>query len=178
MRFMNTDEIHNACQIWHDHAVLGPAVRTLDALMTAVDSHSDGWAYWGPPVRAAGRLMELIGRDGTAQYLRGERPDATAAELRKAYAQLRRFRTGHPGIPFRIFPADGVPGDLTTPLLPAHASPTVITDDIALNMAAGVLDAMGRNYLASTLRELLPEAEGKVHGRPYQEPTGKWGGAS
>jgi hypothetical protein len=64
-------------------------------------------------------------------------------------------------------------------LLPASASPQMITDDIALNMAATVLDAMGYGggLLAAALRDLRPEAEGKVHGQPYQEPAGKWPGS-
>ena len=61
-------------------------------------------------------------------------------------------------------------------LLPATVTPMVLTDDIALNMAASVLDAMGCGLaLADSLRKLLPEAEGKVFGKPYQEQTGKWG---
>jgi hypothetical protein len=59
--------------------------------------------------------------------------------------------------------------------IPADATPMMITDDIALNMAATVLDAMGRPDNADELRALLPEAEGKVYGQPYQERTGKWG---
>lgn len=64
-------------------------------------------------------------------------------------------------------------------LLPASASPQVITDDIALNMAATVLDVMGYGggLLAAALRDLRPEAEGKIHGQPYQEPAGKWSGS-
>jgi len=60
-------------------------------------------------------------------------------------------------------------------LLPASASPMVITDDIALNLAAIVLDAMGRPDHADELRALRSQAEGKVHGVAYQEQTGKWG---
>jgi hypothetical protein len=59
--------------------------------------------------------------------------------------------------------------------IPADATPMMITDDIALNMAATVLDVMALPWMARTLRSLLPRAEGKVHGQPYQEPSGKWG---
>jgi len=66
--------------------------------------------------------------------------------------------------------------DATGPgLIPASETPSVITDDIALNMAAGVLDTMGRGEVAAVLRLLLPEAEGRVYGEPYQEQVGKWG---
>ena len=61
------------------------------------------------------------------------------------------------------------------PPIPAHVTPQMITDDIALNMAAGVLGATGHKVLAAELRRLLPEAEGRVFGKVYQEPVGKWG---
>jgi hypothetical protein len=59
--------------------------------------------------------------------------------------------------------------------IPASDMPRVITDDIALNMAAAVLESMNRHSLAYELRSLLPDAEGRVHGQQYQEKTGKWG---
>lgn len=61
------------------------------------------------------------------------------------------------------------------PPIPAHVTPQMITDDIALNMAASVLDAMDLKATAAMLRGLLPEAEGKVLGAVYQEAVGKWG---
>ena len=77
------------------------ATRTLGNLERAADANSDGWCYWPKPARAAARLMELIERDGTNRYYGGAREDATAAELRKAYAPLRSFRT-RTGLPFEI----------------------------------------------------------------------------
>jgi hypothetical protein len=50
------------------HPALGPAVQTLDNLMTWTDNNSDGWAYWLPPARAAQRLIEFIEDDGTVGY--------------------------------------------------------------------------------------------------------------
>lgn len=67
-------------------------------------------------------------------------------------------------------------GDLPAGLVPATVSPSVITDDIALNIAAGVLEAYGRPATADMLRRMLPAAEGKIHGETYQEPVGKWNG--
>lgn len=61
--------------------------------------------------------------------------------------------------------------------IPASEMPRVITDDIALNMAATVLDAMDDHQAAQKLRAMLPEAEGRVYGEPYQEAVGKWGKA-
>jgi hypothetical protein len=52
--------------------------------------------------------------------------------------------------------------------------PQVLTDDIVLNLAATVLDAMGHEEVAAGMRLLLPKAEGKVFGKPYQEPVVKW----
>jgi hypothetical protein len=66
-------------------------------------------------------------------------------------------------------------GEVEAGVLPATATPSVITDDIALNMAAGVLEAHGRPATADMLRRMLPAAEGKIYGQPYQEATGKWG---
>lgn len=61
-------------------------------------------------------------------------------------------------------------------LLPATVTPQVLTDDIVLNLAASVLDAMDHEEVAAGMRLLLPKAEGMVFGKPYQEPTGKWDG--
>lgn len=110
MRFMNEYAITSSAERWEDHPVLGPATKTLASLMDAVNRNSDGWAYWGPPVQAAARLMELVERDGTARYLFDrERADTTEAELRKAYTQLKRFRAKHPGVPFTIYGPGGDP---------------------------------------------------------------------
>jgi hypothetical protein len=112
MRFMNDHDIDNANKRWGDHPVLGPASRTLRSLYHGANRCSDGWAYWPGPARAARQLMELIERDGTAEYVFDtERADATPAELRKAYAALRAFRTRHPSCEFRIYGAPEVMGD-------------------------------------------------------------------
>lgn len=102
MRFMNTYDIDRAWTQYRDHPVLGPATQTLTNLREAADANSDGWCYWPKPARAAARLMELIERDGTARYLfDDERADATEAELRKAYAPIKAFRT-RTGLDFDI----------------------------------------------------------------------------
>ena len=102
MRFMNSHDIARARSMYADHPILGPATRTLANLEAAADANSDGWSYWPKPARAARKLMELIERDGTARYIfDSEREDATAAELRKAYAPIKSFRT-RSGLPFDI----------------------------------------------------------------------------
>jgi hypothetical protein len=102
MRFMSEHVINDRVAAYVDHPVLGPATLTLANLRDAADANSDGWAYWPKPARAAARLMELIERDGTARYrFDDERADATAAELRKAYAPIKAFRT-RSGLTFEI----------------------------------------------------------------------------
>jgi hypothetical protein len=120
MRFMNAMDIEQAVSRWQDHPVLGPAARTLASLAAWADRNGDGWAAWPAPARAAARLMTLIERDGTARYMRDtERPDATLAELLKAYTPVKTFRTRH-NADFAIedprevtAPADGAADPLT-----------------------------------------------------------------
>lgn len=105
MRFMNSHEIARARQRYAEHPVLGPATATLANLEAAADANSDGWCYWPKPARAAARLMEMIERDGTSRWIfDDERADATAAELRKAYAPIKSFRT-RSGLSFDIVEA-------------------------------------------------------------------------
>ncbi len=102
MRFMNAYEIDDAQARYRDHPILGPATATLANLRDMADSNSDGWCYWPKPARAASRLMEMITRDGTSRYrFDDEREDVTLAELRKAYAPIKAFRT-RCGIDFEI----------------------------------------------------------------------------
>jgi hypothetical protein len=127
-----------------------------------VDEIMDGLSYdreiliFAPTWPARDRDAEIHFTSGNLTTAQG----VTTSDLDRLAAEIARWRAEN------------------GPLLPAAAAPVVITDDIALNMAAGVLSSMDLPAIASTLRELLPEAEGKVHGKPYQEPTGKWGGAS
>lgn len=104
MRFMNEYEVSDRQTFYRDHPVLGPATRTLTNLVDAANANSDGWCYWPKPARAAAKLMELIERDGGARWNSGERDDATVAELRKAYAPIKAFRT-RTGIAFDIVEA-------------------------------------------------------------------------
>lgn len=96
MRFMNDYDIDRALQRYDAHPVLGPAALTIANLAAWANSNSDGWAYWPAPAKAAKRLMELIERDGTSRYYFDDvREDATVAELRKALAPVKAFRTRH-----------------------------------------------------------------------------------
>lgn len=62
--------------------MLGPAARFLQAFMEEVNAHSDGWAYWRPPVQAAARLMTLI-----------QQGKATEADLKRSLTPIRVFMT-------------------------------------------------------------------------------------
>lgn len=95
MRFMNQWDVEDARARYAEHPVLGPATTTLHNLMTWTNAHSDGWAYWPKPTRAAAKLMELIERDGTTQYRRDERPDVTEDEYKLALRPIKTFRTKH-----------------------------------------------------------------------------------
>jgi hypothetical protein len=92
MRYMNEYDIMRVETVYAEHEILGPAVQTLRNLVDWTNSHSDGWAYWPKPCRAAARLMEMIERDGTTRY-RDERDDVTAAEYAKALRPIKAFRT-------------------------------------------------------------------------------------
>lgn len=94
MRYMNHWDIEEAGARYHGHPLLGPATQTLANLAEWTDRNSDGWAYWPKPCRAAGRLMEMIRRDGTWRYVNDdERADVTVAEYRAALKPIKAFRT-------------------------------------------------------------------------------------
>lgn len=93
MRFMNEWDIDNALRNWAGHPVLEPAAQTLSNLRDAVNENSDGWPYWGKPLRAAAKLMELIEGDGTSAYRYGPREDATPEKYKAALIPIKSFRT-------------------------------------------------------------------------------------
>jgi hypothetical protein len=96
MKFMNEWDIENAVARWSGHKVLGPAARQMEILRDYANANSDGWPYWVAAEKSAARLVELIERDGTAQWthaLNAERTDATLPELRKALTEVKKFRT-------------------------------------------------------------------------------------
>ena len=95
MRFMNRWDIEEAADRYRDHPVLGPATRTLTNLRDAADANSDGWCYWPKPAWSAAKLMELVDGEDGGRWMGNERerPDATPAKLRAAYAPVKAFRT-------------------------------------------------------------------------------------
>lgn len=90
--FLNEYEIDEARHRYFHHPLLGPATETLANLRDAVNAHSDGWAYWNPPLRAAAKLMQLVEGSPESRFDR-YRPDVTPARLKAAYSPLKAFRT-------------------------------------------------------------------------------------
>jgi hypothetical protein len=82
MLYMNDFDIFQAVERHLNHPVLSKATRFLVAFKQEVDSHSDGWAYWRPPVQAAAKLMTLV-----------QGADATEAQYRAALAPIKSFYT-------------------------------------------------------------------------------------
>lgn len=100
MKFHNTCEIDDNARRFADHPVLGPATRFLQRFRDLIDSVSDGWAYWAPPVRSAKSLMELIDQaDQAVRDLRLGRGDGqyqpSEADLKKALRPVKAFCTRH-----------------------------------------------------------------------------------
>ena len=84
MPFMNEPEILRACYLHEHHPVLGPATTFLRDFMTEVNSHSDGWPHWYPPVHAAEGLIDLI---------RGAPNSATEQRFTNTLKPIRAFYT-------------------------------------------------------------------------------------
>ena len=60
-------------------------VMVVDSLREWTDNHSDGWAYWPKPCRAAAKAMELIDtREDT---------DITDGEMQAAVRPIKAFMT-------------------------------------------------------------------------------------
>jgi len=93
MRFMNYWDIDRAAEMYEDHPILGPATETLRNLQEWTDSHSDGWAYWPKPARAAAKLMELLEGDGSYFYREALPGNVTVKEYKAALRPIKSFRT-------------------------------------------------------------------------------------
>lgn len=102
MMFMNEYEVNDALQRYAGHPILGPATRTLEELVYWTNTHSDGWAYWPKPCRAAAKLQELLTGDGTWFYRDQLAGSVNEAEYRKALKPIKAFRTRQ-GADFAIY---------------------------------------------------------------------------
>jgi hypothetical protein len=90
--YMNDYDIARASELLRDDEVLAPAVRTLRSLQVWTNDNSDGWAYWVKPSRAAAQLQGLVA-DALTAYYRGDKHTATAADVKRALAPVKAFRT-------------------------------------------------------------------------------------
>lgn len=95
MMFMNEWEIEENVARHRRHPALGPATQFLYAFMREVNSHSDGWPYWSPPVHSAKALMILIerGNKRARSSWPEEVEDVTLAEVQTALRPIKSFMT-------------------------------------------------------------------------------------
>lgn len=141
--WMNEDEIEQAARRYRDHPVLGPATRTLAALVEWTNANSDGWPYWRKPAQAAARLMELIEQGQRHDREAGRHPrtpDVTMAAYRAALRPVKAFRTRQeklagPGLRplFEIFDREG--GEVFAAELDVTAA-RKLEDDAKIRLAA------------------------------------------
>lgn len=105
MKFMNEYDIEDAVRKFDADPVLGPAARFLDAYKNEVNAHSDGWPYWSAPVKAAGKLIELLDghrMSGMGAYPRLPRP--TEADIKRTLTPIKVFMTKRGTAVGMVFP--------------------------------------------------------------------------
>jgi len=66
-------------------------VMVVDNLREWADDHSDGWAYWPLPGRAAANAMALIESRTSRENDEQERNDITDAEMLDAVKPIKAF---------------------------------------------------------------------------------------
>jgi hypothetical protein len=92
MMYMNRWDIDDAVALarcrCEDTPVLLEAAETLERLADWADSHSDGWAYWPKPCRAAKSLQELI-----SSVDRYAPADISREDLNRALRPVKAFLT-------------------------------------------------------------------------------------
>ena len=88
MYYWNTYEIEDAAIRFRNQRNLSIGVLILARLVNWTNSHSDGWAYWPKPVRAAKNLMVLM--DGVDRW---DPEDVSPEALKKACVPIKAFLT-------------------------------------------------------------------------------------
>lgn len=90
MYFWNEYDIESAYGRFErsDCQVAMTGVLIVARLANWTNAHSDGWAYWPKPVRAAKNLMVLL--DSLDRY---DPIDITPAQLKKACVPIKSFLT-------------------------------------------------------------------------------------
>lgn len=69
------------------------AIATLKRLVEWADTHSDGWAYWPKPARAANQLMQRIREQENKLYSSREEYDMTYNDRDAALRPIKAFLT-------------------------------------------------------------------------------------
>lgn len=92
MTWLNEYEVEEAARMFEGDPVLGPATQTLANLVDCVNHCSDGWPYWAPPSRAAGKLQYIIQSEMNFRR-RGLSATATPDQVRKALVPIKSFLT-------------------------------------------------------------------------------------
>lgn len=87
MRYMNDYDLHVARSRYGQGSTPNrlALVMVIDQLREWTNNHSDGWAYWPKPVRAAAKAMELIDVRETE--------DITNAAMLAAVRPIKAFLT-------------------------------------------------------------------------------------
>lgn len=97
MIFMNEWDIEEArdCAVRLENANQIKAATTLAQLAAWTNEHSDGWAYWPKPCRAAARLQEALQQMQTAERtswrLAGPVADFTDTQVKTFLAPIKTF---------------------------------------------------------------------------------------
>lgn len=97
MRYMNDYDIESARRRYGRGETPNrlALVMVVDHLREWTDGHSDGWAYWPKPCRAAEKAIVLIESTAYPEYERRQREDITDAEMRDAVKPIKAFLTRH-----------------------------------------------------------------------------------
>lgn len=95
MHFMNEYEVNEAVGRfgWSKTPNRYYVSRVVQNLMAWTNAHSDGWAYWPKPARAAAKAMALLDGSTWAERREQESVDATEAEVKAALAPIKSFLT-------------------------------------------------------------------------------------
>jgi hypothetical protein len=103
MRYMNDFDLTQAARRYREDTVPNRARLTdvVTRLAYWANSHSDGWAYWPKPCRAASRAIALIESTAYPEYDRRQREDATDAETKAALIPIKAFLTRQ-GVPHSV----------------------------------------------------------------------------
>lgn len=95
MKFMNDYDIATARQRYGRGLTPNrlALVLVIDNLRDWTNRHSDGWAYWPKPCRAASQAIALVESTAYPEYERRQSEDITDAEMLAAVRPIKAFLT-------------------------------------------------------------------------------------